>query len=626
MIYFTMKKLNENRAFLGMLCFLLVFSCSKDKKEGNGNGNGDATKVTLTITKPTGGKLVSNAGGINCGSKGDACKASFNKDTKVTLTAQADTGHVPADWQGDCDKTKADQPCQLSMDADKTVGLTFTNDIDGDSVLNVDDVDDDNDGLIEIHNLDMFDHIRHNPDGTSYRSGSTATANTQGAPEEATDDCKTVTAGVYLCGYELARDLDFSDEKSYAVGSTKKNNWQPNKADPDSATNEGFVGIDDFAGTFEGNGYSISQLYRRNISDQPDSDNDTYMGLFATTTATAAIRSLGVVNAHLYGDRGFDYVGALVSWNSGSISASYATGAVNGGGGSDAVGGLVGYNEGSIVASYATGAANGDAGGDAVGGLVGNNYGSIVASYATGDANGGVGSDSVGGLVGRNADSIGASYATGAANGDAGDDAVGGLVGKVDAIGTTSVTASYATGAANGGAGDDAVGGLVGSVNTGTNTITASYATGAANGDVGSSDHVGALVGEVTADSAGTTTNTITHSYAFGATADVDTAGNDGDAHPAGLSGSGAAKANTLTDPSGSENTDAAAEWDDTGEKTKGAWDFGTNSQAPALRYADYDGPGASSVDYCAMFPAKIPETGIDLECGKSLLPNQPGR
>ena len=39
-IYFTMKKLNENRAFLAMLGFLFVFSCSKDKKEGNG----DATK------------------------------------------------------------------------------------------------------------------------------------------------------------------------------------------------------------------------------------------------------------------------------------------------------------------------------------------------------------------------------------------------------------------------------------------------------------------------------------------------------------------------------------------------------------------------------------------------------
>ena len=39
-------KLRPGRTFL-MLCFLLVFSCSKDKEEGNG----DATKLTLTINK-----------------------------------------------------------------------------------------------------------------------------------------------------------------------------------------------------------------------------------------------------------------------------------------------------------------------------------------------------------------------------------------------------------------------------------------------------------------------------------------------------------------------------------------------------------------------------------------------
>ena len=565
MIYFTMKNLNENRAFLAMLGFLFVFSCSKDKEEGNG----DATKHTLSITKPTGGTLSSDAGGINCGSKGDTCEAKFDEGTEITLTATADKDYVPAAWQGACDKTKAtESTCKLSMDADKTVGLTFTNDIDGDSVLNVNDVDDDNDGLIEIHDLDMFDHIRHNPGGTSYRSGSTATANTQGAPEEATDDCKTVTAGVYLCGYELARDLDFSDEKSYAVGSAKKSAWQPNKADPDSATNEGFVGIDDFAGTFEGNGYSISQLYGRSISGQSGSGLGTNMGLFAGTTDTATIRNMGVAKARLYSVLGFDFVGALVGINSGSIVASYATGAANGGAGDDDVGGLVGLNYGSIVASYATGAANGGGDNDDVGGLVGINSGSIVASYATGAANGGAGDDGVGGLVGFNSGSIVASYATGAANGGAGDDDVGGLVG----LNYGSIVASYATGAVNGGVGvgSDNVGGLVG-INDGSATITASYGFG------------NATMGTVSTD---------------------------------GSPPMGVARANGLT----ADN--AGTEWNDSSEKTKDAWDFGTGSQPPALRYADYDGAGSDTYD-CGQFPAKIPGTSIDLECGKSLLPEQ---
>ena len=67
MIYFTMKNLNENRAFLGMLCFLLVFSCSKDNGNTGGGGGG---KHTLTITEPTGGNITSDVGDINCGSKG----------------------------------------------------------------------------------------------------------------------------------------------------------------------------------------------------------------------------------------------------------------------------------------------------------------------------------------------------------------------------------------------------------------------------------------------------------------------------------------------------------------------------------------------------------------------------
>ena len=349
-IYFTMKKLNENRAFLAMLGFLLVFSCSKDKKEGNGNGNGngDVTKYTLTITKPTGGKLISKPGNIDCGGEGNDCKAEFDKDTEVTLTATADTGYILGAWQGACDKTKADQPCKLSMDANKTAGkaflkptlsidpkpingtlvsdvgnincgsegddceaefdrvvevtltaaadtgyalaawqgacdeteadqpcklnmdanktagLMFGIDTDGDGVLNVDDVDDDNDGLMEIHDLDMFNHIQYSLAGTSYKTGADAEDNREGAPEEATDDCTTIVTGTafYLCGYELARDLDFAEGASYAGGSVNTD-WRPDDSDTSSATNEGFSGANNFAGIFEGNGYSISNLYSR---------------------------------------------------------------------------------------------------------------------------------------------------------------------------------------------------------------------------------------------------------------------------------------------------------------------------------------------------------------------------
>ena len=847
-MYFTMKKLNEHRAFLWMLGFLLVFSCSKDKKEGNGNGdgNGDVTKYTLSITKPTGGKLVSKPGNIDCGSEGNDCKAEFDKGTEVTLTATADTGYILGDWQGACDKTKADQPCKLSMDANKTAGKAFlarptlnidpkpiygtltsdvgnincgseggdceaefskgtevtltamadtgyilgawqgncsetgieeetcklsmdanktagraflarptlsidpkpiygtlTSDVgnincgsEGDDCeaefdrvvevtltaaadtgyalaawqgacdeteadqpckLSMDanrsagkffidlDVDDDDDGLMEVRDLDMFNHIQYSLAGTSYKMGADAEANIRGAPASQTDNCKTATAGVYLCGYELMGDLDFAQDSSYAGGSVNTD-WQPTGGDADSAVNEGFVGATNFAGIFEGNGHSISNLYSRGRSG-------SHRGLFRATTSAASIRNLGVVDANIYSTSGSVGIGGLVGSNLGSIVSSYVKGGtinkdgilgdltnvgglvglnqggnivtshardctVNGGTGNGYTGGLVGSSRNgstiiashvrdctigggryigglvggmfagtnSLTASYVTGGTvNSGTDRSYIGGLVGSmgpifsssSTNSITASYATGTVNGGAESDRVGGLVGimfNDTNSITASYATGDINGGVGVDNVGGLVGYM-LSGTNTITASYATGTVNGGVGVDNVGGLVGNMGAGTNSITASYATGAANGGSGADD-VGALVGEV--DAGGT--NTITHSYGFG-DGTMENDGNDGTAHPAGLSGSGAAKANTLTDPVGSENTDADVVWDQTGSKTKGAWDFGTTSQAPALKYADYDGSGGT--DYCALFPPKIPGTDTNLVCDTTPLPGQ---
>ena len=644
-----------------MLGFLLVFSCSKDKKEGNGNGNGDATKYTLTITKPTNGKLVSKPGNIDCGGEGTVCKAEFNKGTEVTLTATADTGYTPAAWQGACDKTKAgESTCKLSMDANKTAGRAFlarpilaidryiggsiTNadktidcgsktdtceasfdkgtevtltaqadtgyapaawqgacdetatgqpckltmnanqtagrmfgidtdedgdpditdsDDDGDGTDDVTDVDDDNDGLIEVHNLDMFDHIRHDLAGTSYKTGASIADNRTGGPTAATADCTTVATGVYLCGYELTKDLDFAEGASYA-GSSVNAAWRPNAqadaggsaASPDAALNPGFVGATDFAGLFEGNGYKISNLYSRSTASSAVS-----IGLFARTTATATIRNVGIVNAHIYGNTtGADFIGSLAGSNSGLILTSYATGGTVNGGSSggvssqDILGGLVGQNNGgTIIASYATGAVSGFAPSfDYVGGLVGINGnvggggGSIIACYAMGVANGGAGNgDEVGGLVGWN---------------------------------TGSITASYATGAVNGGVGFDDVGSLVGNYVFGgrRSTITASYAFGSKSGGARSDHH-------------------------------------DGTAKPDGVT-----SANGLT------ATNVDAKWNDAAEKTLNAWDFGTASQAPALQYADYDGSGGT--DYCDLFPDKIPGTDTDLVCGTanaSLLPGQ---
>ena len=260
----------------------------------------------------------------------------------------------------------------------------------------------------------MFDHIRHNAASTSYKTsgGAGAADNRDEAPTKATDDCKTATMDgdkeVYLCGYELMRDLDFADGASYASGSVNTG-WRPNNTNPGSTTNAGFNGIFNFASIFDGNGYSISDLYSKSSTPQN-------VGLFRNITVTASIRNLGVVDIDIYGiDNDLEIVGGLVGYHQGKIIASYATGAVNGGNGNDTVGGLVGFNHyASIVSCYAMGNVDGGVGDDLVGGLAGSNYSraTITASFATGTTDGGDGTrDNVGALAGSNQGRTIASYA-----------------------------------------------------------------------------------------------------------------------------------------------------------------------------------------------------------------------
>jgi hypothetical protein len=133
------------------------------------------------------------------------------------------------------------------------------------------------------------------------------------------------------------------------------------------------------------------------------------------------------------------YLGGLVGWNlAGTVTQSYASGAVTGTGSFIFAGGLIGVLDGgSVTQSYASGPVSGTSD---VGGLVGsNNSASITKSYAIGSVTGGA-SSVVGGLVGTNSGTINQTYASGAVIGGV-SSSVGGLVGSNNGKG--SVTASY---------------------------------------------------------------------------------------------------------------------------------------------------------------------------------------
>jgi hypothetical protein len=300
--------------------------------------------------------------------------------------------------------------------------------------------------------------------------------------------------------YLLVNDIDCSDTVSWNAGA-------------------GFISIDGvggFTGTFDGQGYTISDLYiDNNLKDD--------VGLFGFVTGSISNVNLididitgnnevgglvgflewggSVDNCNISGEiYGNDYVGGLVGFHSGNINNSHTTGSVTGNDGvgglvgiSDAgniynsysledynvnganyVGGLIGYNYGVINNCYTTGTTIGS--GDAIGGLVGyNDYGSlIINSYAIGEV---YGNSYLGGLVGFNANAgyIESSYAIGDVTGVS---AVGGLVGYNEYVGF--INNCYATGDVYGDDDNSFTGGLVG-VNDGN--ISNSYAIGEVTGN-----------------------------------------------------------------------------------------------------------------------------------------------
>ena len=191
----------------------------------------------------------------------------------------------------------------------------------------------------------------------------------------------------------LTKNLDFADAASYA-DSDNMATYTPNNDDPAMATNAGWAPIGDetnqFTGSFDGGGFTISNLY---VNISSSSDSHLYAGLFGRTGSGSKAQNLGIVDAYVKAEGTSTsevYAGGLAGWNTGTISNSYATGEVTATGSSHVyAGGLVGWSNGTIENSYATGSATTTGIGSGrvyASGLVGENGsgGIILNSYATG--------------------------------------------------------------------------------------------------------------------------------------------------------------------------------------------------------------------------------------------------
>ena len=371
-----------------------------------------------------------------------------------------------------------DDPTNRNVNSTVGGGDSDGDDSDGDDVANSVDVDADDDGLIEITTAQQLNQIRYNLSGNSFKTSAGSIGDATGC-----GNGNDITA---CNGYELEANISLADYPNWVpIGSCPNIDMVALACVPNSAL---------FNGTFDGNGFTISNLTITSVG----SDNINGSGLFGAISPTSILRNVHIRSANITG--GVNLVGMLVGYAKGaSIMGSSAEGTINASGFS--VGGLVGFGyQTRITSSYAVSGVGG------VGSAVSNSQTSNSDDSNNDDSNNdedpvGVGSDAtitssyplsegisgtanVGGLVGFGPQaSITSSYAVIVhVRGSIG---VGGLVG----LGAQArITSSYAVSGSVSGNRD--VGGLVGDGRD--STIRSSCA---AVGPVSGTDSVGGLVG-----------------------------------------------------------------------------------------------------------------------------------
>ena len=234
-------------------------------------------------------------------------------------------------------------------------------------------------------------------------------------------------SGIY---FEQTTDIDLSAYWWDAIG-----------------TYTGYNDYNEFAGHYDGSGYTVSGVFTQAGS----SSTYSYQGLFGYVRGTsftnrAEISNVGVINSNI---QGYSYVGGIAGGDYYTdITNCYNTASVSG---TSTVGGVIGDNSYSSIVSnsYNTGTVTGSS--YDVGGVVGFSFSStVINSYNTGTV---TGSSSAGGVVGStNSSTVSNSYNNGTVTGTG---SVGGVVGA----NFSTVSNSYNTGSVTG---SGYLGGVVG--------------------------------------------------------------------------------------------------------------------------------------------------------------------
>ena len=379
-------------------------------------------------------------------------------------------------------------------------------DNDDDRVGDACDVDNDNNGLIEIRTLDDLALLRDDLNGDGEDDGKIdeiTSVGSMGCPDDDDGGC---------IGYELNRSLDFNDADSYATDSDKMSVWTSgNGWEPiGSCTGDSTCPLS-YAGILDGNNHSIVGLHI--VRDERVNG----IGLFAALIGT--VRNLRLEDANvIINNKNSNDAGLLAGYApnarfenilvSGVISGGSSVGALVGDtgdtrtagtsatiigvivkdsnvSGTRVLGGLVGHGPGVKISGSYVAASNIEGTGDSLGGLVGHgpdtkiSYSYVAASSIEGS------SGTVGGLVGQG-ERTGIRYSYVTNSNVTGYSIIGGLIGGGS---TATISHSYTTGGSVTGT-NRSIGGLTGT-GTGTNIEYSYAAVDSLSGDNG----IGGLIG-----------------------------------------------------------------------------------------------------------------------------------
>ena len=398
------------------------------------------------------------------------------------------------------------------------------------------DVDDDNDGLIEIATAAELNNMRHNLAGTSYKSSGSAADNFTGAPNVATGEAAPASVAghcdmstlrtiggsmrdAYLCGYELVADIDFfgADGAMGGGDDVDLNGNTKGNFDPIAGVSED----DGFTARLHGNGHTISNL-NIDITDNREVSNHTNDASLIRFCDGSTIRDLNLANLNIKGRRNIAGLCATADDSAVIRNVHIDSASIQGASGFTVrMGGLVGRLNSSsqVIGSSISGNVSnggGGGGGDFIGGLVGrlNSSSRVIGSSSSGNvSDSGIGVDHMGGLVGildSRSQVIGSSSSSNVSDGGDGNDFIGGLVGRL--FNNASVIGSSSSGnVSDGGDGNDYMGGLVGQV--GWAIVRDSFSSGSVcDGTTnttfcdtagGGDDNIGILIGYFWGDDGG---------------------------------------------------------------------------------------------------------------------------